>query len=268
MPSLFRKSLLVAAATFLPIGGQLGGPLSAPAHAQFFGGVATEATQILNRIAMAQQLIRQTTMVAQQATQITNQIQQITTALNQYQNMIQNTANLPSHLWGNITGEIGNLTAAVQAGQSLAYSLGNIDTQMQSTFRDFEFYRTSNLNRTQYATRYDTWSKRNSDTIAASLKAANLQHGMFTDEATTLSGLQNMSQTADGQHKALQVANQIAVQQVQQMQKLRQLAMLQIQMAGAATARAQAVQDAQQAKTINFYNGTPRTTVIGNEQGY
>jgi P-type conjugative transfer protein TrbJ len=53
-----------------------------------------------------------------------------------------------------------------------------------------------------------------------------------TEEESTMSELRSMSQTADGQMKALQVGHQIAAQQVAQMQKLRGLVSQQMTMMG------------------------------------
>ncbi|MGZ7274574.1 hypothetical protein ACXWPL_10080, partial [Streptococcus pyogenes] len=74
------------------------------------------------------------------------------------------------------------------------------------------------------------WSDTNRDTIGGTLKAANLTAEQFSSEESTMSSLRSMSESADGQMKALQVGHQIAAQQVAQMQKLRGLVSQQMTM--------------------------------------
>lgn len=212
-----------------------------------FGG-ATEFTQLLNNAQLAGIQLKNIQQVANQITQINNQIQQISYALKSYNNMIQNTASLPAQVWGNVTAELNSLRSVIAQGRSLSYNLANIDTIVASRYKDFAAYQASPLNRANYATAYSDWSKTSSDTIGAALKTAGLQESQFASEQSTLAQLENMSLSSNGQQKSLQVANQIAVQQVQQMQKLRQLVMAQMSMQAAFNAKIGAVQDADQGK--------------------
>tara|TARA_B100000614_G_scaffold217241_1_gene202386 strand:- start:20 stop:286 length:267 start_codon:yes stop_codon:yes gene_type:complete len=50
----------------------------------------------------------------------------------------------------------------------------------------------------------------NRDTVATTLKAASLTADQFDSEESTMNSLRNMSESADGQVKALQVGHEIA----------------------------------------------------------
>ena len=75
--------------------------------------------------------------------------------------------------------------------------------------------------------------------------------------------LRAMSETADGQMKALQVGHEIAAQQVAQTQKLRGLVAQQMTMMGTWYQSEQAKQDLAQARREKFFNATAPSTSGG-----
>ena len=166
--------------------------ISLPAIAGSVGGAggALEVTQLANLGQLADQSIRLTTQINNQVQMITNQVQQITTALQTYQNLVDNTLALPFQDWGNIMGELQALQTAVGQGQSLAYSLGNVDDIVRQEFGRYQDYIDNPLSANQFSQRYARWSERNNDTIAATLEATGLNIGQFADEQATLPRLQ------------------------------------------------------------------------------
>ena len=82
--------------------------------------------------------------------------------------------------------------------------------------------------RTHY-TDYRDWSQTSLDTTRSTMRAAGLQSQQLQDEQTILAALRTMSLTADGRMQAIQVANQIAEQQVEQLMKLRALMLVDLQ---------------------------------------
>lgn len=175
-------------------------------------GGATEVTQLMNN--------------GELVTQVANSAQQVASELQMYQTMYQNIQNIPNQVWGNITQDIGNLQTIVAQGQAISYAASNIDQQFQQRYPGY----TPPAGSTP--SQYQQWSQGSLDSIRGALDAANLQASQFQNEQATMSTLQNMSQTSVGRMQALQVGNQIAVQQVQQLQKLRQMQMAQIQAQG------------------------------------
>src|SRR3982751_5631001 len=93
------------------------------AEAQF----ATEFTQLLNNAQLVQHGAEQLRQSAQLAQQIQNQLQM-------YQNMLQNTATLPTRIWGQAQADLAQLVSLTQQGQSLAYGMSNIDQVFRQRF--------------------------------------------------------------------------------------------------------------------------------------
>ena len=80
-----------------------------------------------------------------------------------------------------------------------------------------------------------------------------------------MSSLRSMSQSADGQMKALQVGHQIAAQEVAQLQKLRGLVSQQVTMMGTWYQSEQAQKDLAQARREEFFRSTTPSTSGGQE---
>jgi type IV secretion system protein TrbJ len=181
---------------------------SVPAHAGFFA-FATELTQTLNYGQLVNQYIRQGSQLAE--------------ALKQTADMVKNSQLLTSQVFGPIMGDINQLASVVQGGMALAYSMANLDAQFRSRFRGYTY------NARQYYADYRTWSQTSIDTTLGTLRAAGLQSEQLLNEQVILQRIREMSQTSVGRMEALQVANQIAEQQVQQLMKLRELMLADLQ---------------------------------------
>ncbi|MBE1205917.1 P-type conjugative transfer protein TrbJ [Aminobacter carboxidus] len=228
-------------------------------QAGYAGGVtgqATEWTQLLNNAELIALVGKSAEQVNNQIKQITQLAEQIQNQLNIYNNLLQNTARLPKHMWGQVEGDLKKLQAVVGQGQGIAFSMGNIDDVLKQRFQSFADFKTGLADGETFSGNYQTWSATNRDTIAGTLKAAGLTADQFTSEETTMSSLRSMSETADGQMKALQVGHQIAAQQVAQFQKLRGLVSQQTTMMGTWFQSTQADKDLAQARRQNFFSST------------
>jgi P-type conjugative transfer protein TrbJ len=241
----------------------LGVPAAPPALAGSATGGATEFTQVLNNGELV-------SLVGQSTTQINNQIQQISQLATQiqnqlkiYQNMLQNTAQLPSHVWGQVEGDLRQLQNVVNQGQGIAFSMGNIDDVLKQRFQSYAQFKSNLPNGTNFASTYQTWSNTNRDTIAGTLQAAGLTSQQFATEDSTMAQLKSASESADGQMKALQVGHEIAAQEVAQMQKLRGLVAQQTTMMATWFQSSQASEDLSQARREQFFNATAPATSGG-----
>jgi P-type conjugative transfer protein TrbJ len=132
----------------------LGVPAAPPAFAGSATGGATEFTQVLNNGELV-------SLVGQSTTQINNQIQQISQLATQiqnqlkiYQNMLQNTAQLPSHVWGQVEGDLKQLQSVVNQGQGIAFSMGNIDDVLKQRFQSYAQFKTNLPNGANFASTY------------------------------------------------------------------------------------------------------------------
>lgn len=224
---------------------------------------ATEMTQMLNNGELISLVGQSTEQINNQIRQITQLAEQIQNQLNIYQNMLQNTAQLPSHIWGQVENDLSQLQNIVQQGQGIAFSMGNADDLLKQRFKSFADLKTDLPNAESFSSTYQNWSDTNRDTIAGTLKAANLTAEQFGTEENTMSELRSMSQSADGQMKALQVGHQIAAQQVAQMQKLRGIVSQQTTMMGTWLQSEQTDKDLAQARREKFFNANVQSVPTG-----
>ena len=179
-----------------------------PAYAGVPGVFATEFTQLLNYIELVGQLEQQALMVENQLAQIANQVKHGLT--------------IPNQLFGTVAADITNLNQIVNTGQSLSYTMGNLDGAFRLRFPGYS----SSIN---YGQSYQTWSQTSLDSTRGALNTAGLQNSQFNSDAALLQTLQGQSQSAVGRMQALEVGNQIAENQAEQLMKLRQLMMADMQ---------------------------------------
>lgn len=227
--------------------------IASPVRAGTATGAATEWTQLANNAELIKLLESSGTQVHNQLTQINQLAQQIETQLNIYQNMLQNTATLPEHVWGQVAADISQLRSIIETGQSIAFSMGNVDDVLQQRFQSYSTLRINLPNNATFSSTYQTWSDTNRETIASTLRAASLTSEQFSSEEATMSSLRTMSETADGQMKALQVGHQLAAQQVEQTQKLRGLVAQQTTMTATWLQSEQTDKDLAQARREKFF---------------
>lgn len=223
-------------------------------------GGATEFTQLANNAELIKLLESSGVQVQNQIKQINQLAEQIENQLNIYQNLLQNTAKLPSHIWGEVENDLKKLQSVVQKGQGIAFSMGNVDDILKQRFQSYADIKSNLPDAQSFSAHYQNWSNTNRDTIAGTLKAANLTASQFSSEEATMRSLRSMSQSADGQMKALQVGHQIAAQQVAQIQKLRGLISQQMTMMGIWYQSQQANKDLAQARRAAFFNATAPST--------
>jgi len=151
------------------------------------------------------------------------------------QSNILNTAieKLPSgsYNWSNTSKLIQELDNILSQSNALSYTAENVDQQFKNLFPGY-------ISVNNYNEEYQHITESALDTLQNVLHDFNASANDFANETTLLKDLQNYSAAAAGQTQAIQVANQIASEQVSQLQLLRQALMTQ--------ANAQAVYYAQQ----------------------
>lgn len=226
-------------------------------------GAATEWTQLANNAQLIDLMKSSGIQVDNQITQIGQLAEQIQNQLKIYENMLQNTVQLPGHIWGQVEGDLNRLRDIVEQGQSISFSMANADDVLKQRFQSYADLKTNLPNAESFSSSYQSWSDTNRDTIASTLKAANLTADQFSSEEGTMSSLRGMSESADGQMKALQVGHQIAAQQISQMQKLRGLVSQQMTMMGTWLQSEQTEKDLAQKRREEFFRSTPPSTSGG-----
>ncbi|MBY3003586.1 P-type conjugative transfer protein TrbJ [Rhizobium leguminosarum] len=258
MPHRYSSRWLVClTAAALTIGG------SGTVQAGTATGAATEWTQLANNAQLVDLMKSSGIQVDNQLTQISQLAEQIQNQLKIYENMLQNTAQLPDHIWGQVESDLNQLRSIVDQGQGIAFSMGNADDVLQQRFQSYADLKTNLPSNATFSSTYQSWSDTNRDTITSSLKAASLTADQFDSEEDTMSSLRSTSETADGQMKALQVGHEIAAQQVAQMQKLRGLVSQQMTMMGTWLQTEQTDKDLAQARREKFFNAEVKSVPEG-----
>jgi P-type conjugative transfer protein TrbJ len=225
-----------------------------PAFAGAATGNATEFTQLLNNGELVSLVGKSAEQVNNQITQISQLAEQIQNQIRMYENMLQNTAQLPLHTWGQVENDLNQLRSLVAQGQGIAFSMSNADDVLRQRIQSYADFKTGLADGETFASQYENWSTTNRDTIGGALKAAGLTAEQFSSEESTMSQLRAMSESADGQMKALQVGHEIAAQQVAQTQKLRALIAQQTTMMGTWYQSQQADKDLAQERRERFFN--------------
>lgn len=237
--------------------------LTPPSFAGSATGAATEWTQLANNAELIELLKTSGVQVENQIKQINQLAEQIQNQLNIYQNMLQNTAQLPDHIWGDVESDLKQLQRIVSQGDGIAFSMGNVDDILKQRFPSFADLKTNLATGETFSSRYQNWSDTNRHAIGSTLKAASLTADQFSGEESTMKILRSMSESADGQMKALQVGHQIAAQQVAQTQKLRGLVSQQMTMMGTWLQARQVDKDLAQSRREKFFQADVKSIPEG-----
>lgn len=259
MPKPFSHAIRISLASVLAVGLAL----PTPAHAGVVTGNATEWTQLLNNAELVGLSAQSAEQIQNQVTQISQLAEQIQNQIRIYENMLQNTLQLPNHIWSQVEGDLSRLQNLVNQGEGIAFAMGNIDDVLKQRFQSFAEFETGLSNGEDFSSSYRNWSDTNRETIAATLRAAGLTAEQFGTEASTMSQLRSMSESSIGQMQALQVGHKIAEQQVAQAQKLRGLVSQQVTMMATWFQSEQAAKDLAQTRREEFFNSNAPATSGG-----
>ena len=170
----------------------------------FAGAVvgATEITQIMNNIELANQYAQQ--------------VEQYGTQLQQFQAQLQDLKLNPTSFMGSdVQRLVHGIGGVMGAGQSIGGTMAQIDGNFSKKFK-------SPLAGT-FSENFKTWTTSSQDTLGGAMRAAGLHRDAFATDTAALAALYNKTQTSQGTVAAVQTLSEINVMQVQQMQKLQDL---------------------------------------------
>ena len=213
------------------------------AHAQFAGGT---------------QIVFDPSIFARQLQQLQQETQTVVTETQQLQYMIKNTTGGYAGEWQSSQSMLDELGGLIQQQGGLSYSLGNLQSQFQQQFPGYTV--PQNPDQQEAANIATTLN-----TLDGTLADAQSQAENFANEQGQFAQLEGMNRTATGRLQAIQVGNEIALQQDQQIQMLRQLvvAMINAQNVTAANAvNRQAVEDASTQQWLTAGPTVPFTTTM------
>jgi P-type conjugative transfer protein TrbJ len=194
------------------------------AHAQFGGA----------------QTVFDPAMFARQFQQLQQETQTLAAEAQQLQYMIKNTTGGSAGVWQSDQSMLDELGGLIQQQGGLSYSLGNLQAQFQQQFPGYTVPQNPDQQEAQnIATTLNT--------LNGTLADAQGQAQNFANEQAQFAQLEGMNRTATGRLQAIQVGNEIALQQAQQIQMLRQLVVAMINAQNVAAANrinGQAAEDA------------------------
>ena len=190
------------------------------------------------------------TMYASQLQQLQQETQTVVTEAQQLQYMIKNTAGGSAGVWQSNQSMLDELGGLIQQQGGLSYSLGNLQSQFQQQFPGYTVPK--NPDQQEAANIATTLN-----TLNGTLADAQSQAQNFANEQAQFAQLEGMNRTATGRLQAIQVGNEIALQQAQQIQMLRQLVVAMINAQNVTAANALNRQAAEDASTQQWLTAGP-----------
>lgn len=203
----------------------------AQARAVYCVNCSNNALQAMQRALAGSQLSELKTAYTQYVEQTAKQIRMVQQNVEQYANMLQNTAQLPQHLIGEVAAELSKLGKITSSLNTLRNDITGMAGAFDQLYRtQGEFKDLANLPKellaggsSTYNQHWDDWSER----VDASTKAT------FQLSASQLQDLENAGEleayinkllsTPDGQQKALMAGNQLTALQIREARQLREL---------------------------------------------
>jgi len=228
---------------------------------------ASEPTQIMNNIELISIFENGVSQLSTLSNVLDNEITQTTQQIMMVENQLRDLMSFGDVImapWAKVSGLLYKLQGLVSRGQSLSYTLENMDSVFMERYRGFGNFATGG----SYASQYRSWSQSSLDGIRAALQAQGLQASDFESEQETMDSLNNLSSSAGGTVQAVQAGNAIAAQQVAQLQKLRQLEMEQFNAYAGYMAGQQAKQDADIEAVKRFLDQGDGTVRKPNTSGF
>jgi P-type conjugative transfer protein TrbJ len=190
---------------------------------------------------------------ATQVQQLASQARSLQTQISQFQNMVMNSKTLSSQTWNNAMQDFQQLNSIMSQSKALGFSAKNIAGQFASQYGTFASYKNQNMSYSGWLNKLAQWSQQNSDNAKYTLQGLGVQASQMQNEQAAIRQIQAMANSSQGQMQALQVANQMAGQNVDQIMKLRELIMMEVQMQGNYLAQQQDKEAAQQAARQKYY---------------
>ena len=179
-------------------------------------------------------------MFARQLQQLQQETQAVAAEAQQLQYMIKNTTGGDGGVWQSNQSFLNELGSLIQDQGGLSYTLADLQAQFQQRFPGYAV-----------PANPDQQKAKNTavtlDTLNGTLAVAQSQARNFANEQAQLAQLEARNTTATGRMQAIQVGNEIALQQAQQVQMLRQLVVAMINAQNVAAANrinGQAAEDA------------------------
>jgi type IV secretion system protein TrbJ len=195
------------------------------------------------------QIVFDPSMFARQLQQLQQETQTVANEAQQLQYMIKNTTGGYAGVWQSSQSMLDELGGLIQQQGGLSYTLGNLQSRFQQQFPGYAVPQNPDQQEARnIATTLNT---------LGTLADAQSQAQNFANEQAQFAQLEGMNRTATGRLQAIQVGNEIALQQAQQIQMLRQLVVAMINAQNVSAANAVNRQAAEDASTQQWLTAGP-----------
>lgn len=193
---------------------------------------SNQMTQALERVTNVSQLNKLIDQYAEAAQQTQQQIRMVQQNIEQYQNMLQNTAQLPAHLVNQLNGSLlrlASLTRELKTQRGDVVGLGQVFMNLfpdQSEFADLAGTGPQGVNaaNARYREKWDSWSESVDQASQATFQLSGKQLEDLQGNASDMQAyIDQLLATPDGQMRAIQAGNQLASIQIQEARQLREL---------------------------------------------
>ena len=194
--------------------------------------------QALERITNMEQLTTMMKEYEEAIQQTQQQIRMVQQNIEQFQNMVQNTVQLPAHLVNELRGNLtrlANLSSNLKTLRGDVVSLGSVFTNLFPEQSALEGIAGANPEavdaaNARYRKAWDTWSENVDRAAQATFQLSGQQlEDLQKDPARFQSYMDELLSTPDGQQKAIMAGNQLSALQVQEARQLRELMATQVQ---------------------------------------
>jgi P-type conjugative transfer protein TrbJ len=159
-------------------------------------------------------------MFSRQLEQLQQEEQMVVSQAQELQNAIKNSVGIGTQLYQSNLPLLNDLGRIIEQERGLAYSLTNLQSQFQQQFPGYAISPNPNQQ-----TQQNTATTLN--TLKGTLESAQNQAANFDAERSKLEQLASANASATGRLQAIQIGNEIALENAQQIQLLRQLVMAQ-----------------------------------------
>jgi P-type conjugative transfer protein TrbJ len=190
-------------------------------------------------------------MFSRQLEQLQQEEQMVVSQAQELQNAINNTVGIGAQVYQSNLPLLNDLGRIIEQERGLAYTLTNLQSQFQQQFPGYAISANPNQ-QTQQNTELTL------NTLKGTLESAQNQAVNFDAERAKLEQLASANASATGRLQAIQIGNEIALENAQQIQLLRQLVMAQTNAQNVEKANQINAEAAEKASTRNAILNEPR----------
>ena len=213
---------------------------ASPAHALTVActNCSNNLMQALDRVTNVDQLSTMLKEYQEAVEQTRQQITMVQQNIEQYQNMLQNTAQLPANLVNELKGNLtrlAGLSSTLKTQRGDIVSLGEIYNSLFPEQSQLGLLASASPQQVEaanqrYRQEWDKWASSVDQSAQATFQLSGQQlSDLQKDPERFQQYMDNLLATPDGQQKAIMAGNQLSALQVQEARQLRELMATQVQ---------------------------------------